>query len=512
MARPRMGMRKTREILRQKWSLRRSHREVSASLRVSLGTITETLQRAQVAGLNRAKLTELDDAELEKRLYGERTRRPGSRPKPNCPWIHTELRKKGVTLQLLHLEYLEVHPDGYQYTQFCEIYRRWAKKRRLSMRQVHRAGEKMFVDYAGQKPHYVDASTGEIIEVELFVAVLGASSYTFAEATRTQKGPEWIGSHQRAFRFFGGVANATVCDQLKSGVVVPCRYEPGVQRTYEELAEHYGTAIVPARPRSPKDKAKVESAVQVVERWILARLRNETFFSLGELNERIAELLVDLNSRVMRDYQASRRELFERLDRPALKPLPQRPFVYGTWKSARVNVDYHVEAERHYYSVSHPLRGEKVDVRVSATTVEIFLRGSRITSHRRSRKKGGHTTKPEHMPAAHRKHLEWSPSRFIRWANKVGPRTADLVEAILTERPHPEQGYRSCLGILRLEKRYGKERLEAACDRAFAVGARSYRHVDSILKHGLDRLPFLDLAESSSPLVHENIRGANYYQ
>jgi transposase len=254
MARPRMGMRKTREILRQKWSLRRSHREVSASLRVSLGTITETLQRAQVAGLNRAKLTELDDAELEKRLYGERTRRPGSRPKPNCPWIHTELRKKGVTLQLLHLEYLEVHPDGYQYTQFCEIYRRWAKKRRLSMRQVHRAGEKMFVDYAGQKPHYVDASTGEIIEVELFVAVLGASSYTFAEATRTQKGPEWIGSHQRAFRFFGGVANATVCDQLKSGVVVPCRYEPGVQRTYEELAEHYGTVIVPARPRSPKGR------------------------------------------------------------------------------------------------------------------------------------------------------------------------------------------------------------------------------------------------------------------
>jgi transposase len=512
MARPRMGMRKIREILRQKWSLGRTHREVATSLRVSVGTITETLTRAGVAGLDWSTVTELDDGELERRLYGERTRGSGNRPRPDCHWIHSELRKKGVTLSLLNLEYLERNPGGYRYTQFCEIYRSWLKKRRLSMRQVHRAGEKMFVDYAGAKPSYVDRSTGELIEVELFVAVLGASNYTFAEATRTQKGPDWIGSHQRAFRFFGGVTNATVCDQLKSGVVIPCRYEPGVQHTYEELAEHYGTAIVPARPRSPKDKAKVEAAVQVAERWILARLRNETFFSLEELNERIAELLEELNHRVMRVYRASRRELFERLDRPALKPLPERSFVFGTWKSAKVSIDYHVAVEGHYYSAPHHLVGEKVDVRVSSTTVEIYLRRQRVTSHRRSLKRGGHTTRPEHMPVSHRKHLEWSPSRFIRWGKKIGPATANLIEAILTDRPHPEQGYRSCLGILRLEKHYGKERLEAACARAFAVGARSYRHVDSVLKHGLDRLPAFDLETPSAPLEHENIRGAQYYQ
>ncbi|MFQ5601553.1 MAG: IS21 family transposase [Candidatus Krumholzibacteriia bacterium] len=503
-------MRKTREILRQKWTLNRSHREVSASLRVSLGTITETLTRASVSGLDWATVQGLADDELERRLYGEG--RPGSRPAPDCHWLHTERRRPGVTLQLLHLEYLEANPGGYQYTQFCEIYRRWLKRRRLSMRQVYRAGEKTFVDYSGKKPHYVDPSTGEMIEVELFVAVLGASNFTFAEATRTQQGQDWIASHVRAFRYFGGVTEVTVCDQLKSGVVVSCRYEPGVQRTYEELAEHYGTAIVPARPRSPRDKAKVEACVQVVQRWILARLRNETFFSLEALNERIAELLEELNDRPMRTYKASRRELFERLDRPALRPLPAERFVYGTWKAAKVSIDYHVAVSGHYYSVHYTHVGDKVDIRVSASTVEIFLGGRRIASHLRSLKRGGHTTNPEHMPVSHRKHQEWSPSRFIRWGSKIGPATARLVEAILTDRPHPEQGYRSCLGILRLEKKYGADRLEAACARAFTAGARSYRHVDSILKNGLDSMPLPDRSRPSPPIVHENIRGAQYYQ
>jgi len=509
MARPRIGMRKIREILRQKWSMGRSHREVSASLRVSLGSITETVSRARSAGLDWPAVSDLADDELARRLYGERA--PGSRPAPDCHWIHTERRKKGVTLQLLHLEYLESNPGGYQYTQFCEIYRSWLKKRRLSMRQVHRAGEKMFVDYSGQKPHYIDQSTGEIVEAELFVAVLGASNFAFAEATRDQKGPSWIRSHQRAFGYFGGVAKGTVCDQLKSGVVVPCRYEPEVQRTYEELASHYGTAIVPARPRSPKDKAKVEGCVLIVQRWILARIRNERFFSLDALNARIAELLEELNDRPMRAYKASRRELFERLERLALRPLPEKPFVYGTWKDAKVSIDYHVVADGHYYSVPFTLVGEQVEVRLSAMTVEVFFRGQRVSSHRRSSKRGAHTTNSEHMPAAHRKHLEWSPSRFIRWAKKIGPETANLVEAILTERPHPEQGYRSCLGILRLEKKYGADRLETACRRAFAAGARSYRHVDSILKNGLDSLPFPGRRSASPPIEHENIRGAGYY-
>lgn len=511
MARPRVKMRKLREILRQKWVLRRSHREVSSSLRVGLGTVSEVMRRAKEACLTWEAVGGLSDHHLETRLYGEPRLANRSRPQPDCKWIHAELRRKAVTLQLLHLEYLEAYPDGYQYTQFCDIYRRWRKEQRRSMRQIHRAGEKMFVDYAGKKPHIVDPSTGEVIEVELFVATLGASNYTYAEATRTQAGKDWIASHERAARFFGGVTRVWVCDQLKSGVVVPCRYEPGVQRTYENLAEHYGTAIVPARPRSPKDKAKVETAVLVVERWILARIRNETFFSLDSLNERIAELLEELNDREMRVYGASRRELFEKYDRPALGPLPTKRFIYGTWKAAKVSIDYHVAVDRHYYSVPHPLVGEEIEVHLSARTVEIFLGRKRITSHCRSSVRGSHTTKPEHMPKSHRKHREWSPSRFISWGEKIGPETAKLVEAILTERPHPEQGYRSCLGILRLEKRYGSKRLEAACARAFAAGARSYRHVDSILRKGLDRLDSRGRAKKRESPRHENVRGAEYY-
>lgn len=509
MAKPRTHMRKIREILRQKWVLHRSHREVSASLRVSLGTISDVLGRCRGTSLTWEEVTQLADDELERRLYGTPAS-SATRPQVDCAWIHTELRRKGVTLQLLHLEYLAEHPGGYQYTQFCGIYRKWVKQQQRSMRQVHRAGAKMFVDYAGGKPELTDPATGEVREVELFVAVLGASNYTYAEAAETQKGEDWIASHQRACRYFGGVTEGWVCDQLKSGVVVPCRYEPGVQRTYEELAEHYGTAILPARPRAPQDKAKVEAGVLMVERWILGRLRNETFFTMADLNGRIAELLEDLNHREMRVYGASRRELYEKLDQGALKALPEKPFVYGSWKKAKVSIDYHVAVDFHYYSVPHRLVGEVVEVRLSASTVEIYLRNRRITSHIRSFVRGGHTTQPEHMPKSHQKHLEWTPSRLIRWGEKTGPHTAKLVEAILISKRHPEQGYRSCLGILRLGKRYGGERLEGACRRAYAAGARSYRHVESILKHGLDRLEERDTENRSGP-SHENVRGAGYY-
>jgi len=316
------------------------------------------------------------------------------------------------------------------------------------------------------------------------------------------------------FAYFGGVSTAMVCDQLKSGVTLPCRYEPGLQRTYEEFAAHLGTTILPARPKKPRDKAKIEVGVQVAERWILARLRHESFGALPALNARIAELLEDLNARRMRHYGASRKELFERLDRPALRPLPAEPFVYGEWKFARVNIDYHVEIDHHYYSVPHALVHEKVDVRVSALTVEIFHRGQRVAAHLCSFVRGAHTTDPAHMPKAHQRHREWSPSRLIGWAQSVGPQTAVLVEAILASRPHPEQGYRSCLGILRLARREGASRLEAACARAVAVGARSYRHVAAILKHGLDRspLPESERSPTARPLVHEQLRGPSYYQ
>jgi transposase len=507
-------MRHTREILRQKWVLGRSHREVARSLGISNGTVGATVLRARAAGLEWSQVEALADDDLERRLYGPpEVAGQRARPWPDCTWIHAERRKPGVTLELLHLEYLERHADGYRYTQFCEIYRRWLKRRGLSMRQVHHAGEKCFVDYAGQKPKLVDPATGEVHEVELFVAVLGASNYTYAEATATQRVPDWLASHQRAFAFFGGVTSAVVCDQLKSGVTVPCRYEPGLQRSYEEFAQHYGTVIVPARPAAPRDKAKIEVTVQIVERWILARLRHETFFSLAALNARIAELLAVLNARPMRLYRASRHELFVQLEQPTLHPLPAEPYVYAEWKLARVNVDYHVELHGHYYSVPYALVHERVDVRFTATTVEVFHHGQRVAAHARSSLRGRHTTDPAHMPKAHQRHLEWSPSRLITWGRTIGPQTAALVEAILADRPHPEQGYRSCLGILRLARRYEPMRLEQACGRAVAVGARSYRHVDSILKHGLDRVP-PTMASTPLPLavVHEHVRGRDYYQ
>ncbi|MBC8425589.1 IS21 family transposase [bacterium] len=507
-------MRKTREILRLKWELGLSHRAVSRSLKVGLGTVSLVLARARSAGIDEAGLAQLSDDELDGLLYrGPVTSRAGpARASPDFQLIHRERRRPGVTLELLHLEYLERHPDGYRYSQFCERYRRWLKDRGLSMRQVHRAGEKLFVDYSGKRPRYVDAGTGAQIDCELFVAVLGASNYTFVEATRTQRSEDWIASHARAFEFFGGVTALVVPDQLKSGVTTADRYEPGVQRTYEELATHYDTAVLPARPRKPKDKAKVEVGVQVAQRWILARLRNETFFSLAELNERIAELLVDLNDRQMKLYGVSRRELFELLDRPMLRPLPAKRFEYAEWQTPKVSIDYHVEVDHHFYSVPYQLVGKKLDVRMTATTVEVCFKTNRVASHRRSFVRGRVTTLSEHMPKAHREHLKWSPSRLIAWGEKVGPRTAELVAVILDTRRHPEQGYRSCLGILRLSKRYGEERLERACERALAAGARSYRHVDSILKCGLDRVPMADESpEQPSLPLHDNVRGGTYY-
>lgn len=514
MATERLSMRNTREILRLKYSLGLSHRRVAHSLGLSVGSVGETLRRAERSGLDWAQAQGLTDEALESRLYGPAVcPGAGQRPVPDCQWVHTERRRPGVTLALLHLEYLEKHPGGYRYTQFCEFYRRWLKRRRLTMRQVHRAGEKMFTDYAGKKPHLVDPRTGEVRTVELFVAVLGASNYTYAETTLTQKSADWIGSHVRAFEYFGGVPTAVIPDQLKSGVTKACRYEPAIQRTYEEMARHYGTHVLPARPASPKDKAKVEVAVQVVERWILARLRNQTFFFLEALNARIAELLEELNARPMRLYGVSRRALFARLERRCLQALPAERFTYAEWKLARVNIDYHIEVHHHFYSVPHRLVREPVEARVTATTVEIFHRGIRAASHRRSHLRGQHTTVPEHMPKAHQKHLEWSPSRFIRWGERIGESTALLIQAILAERPHPEMGYRSCLGILRLARRYGPERLERACARALAIRARSYRSVESILKHGLDHSPPPQAPPASPdpPLRHENIRGEDYY-
>jgi transposase len=517
VAAERLSMRCVKEVLRQKWVLKKSNREVARSIAISAGYVSGVMTRAAAKGLdNWAAVSLLTEDELEERLYGPKVAAGASRPLPDPAHIHAERQRPGVTLELLHLEYLEANPDGYRYTAFCNHYRRWLKKRRLSMRQVHLGGEKIFVDYSGKRPAIVDPNTGEVIAVELFVAVLGASSATYAEATMSQRSTDFIQSHVRAFEYFGGVPKALVPDQLKSGVTDAHRYEPGVQRTYEEMARHYGTAVLPARPAKPKDKAKVERAVQIAQRWILARLRNETFFTLTALNERIGELLEDLNARKMRVYGASRNELFERLEKNALLPLPQERFTYAEWKAVRVSrLDYHVEIDGHFYSAPHTLVAEeaKVEARITATTVELYRNGERFTSHLRNYQRGRHTTKPEHMPKAHQKHLEWTPERITHWAASIGPKTKELVGAILADRPHPEMGYRSCLGILRLGKKY-PDRLEAACARALVGGARSYKSVASILENGLDRQPLPLVSEPKSQVaigVHGNVRGRDYY-
>ena len=512
MAAKRLQMRQLREILRLRFEAGLPHRAIARACSVGAGTVSEYLQRAANAGLSWPLPDDLDDATLEARLFAKPGPPETPRSLPDFAWTHRELRRPGVTLQLLWHEYVEVNPDGFRYSQFCERYRRWSGKVELSMRQVHRAGEKTFTDYSGKKPSIVDRITGEATPVELFVAVLGASSYVYAEASLSQELPSWIGSHVRMVEFFGGSSEIWVPDNLKSGITTACRYEPGVNRTYADLAEHYGAVVIPARPGRPKDKSKVEVSVQVAQRWILAVLRNRIFFSLAELNEAIWEKLDQLNARPMKKLGASRKDLFERLDRPALLPLPSSRYEMRQWKPCGVNIDYHVEVDHNYYSVPFELRQEKLEARFTQLTVEIFFKNQRVASHVRSSGRGHHSTRSEHMPAAHRAHAEWSPSRLISWGEKTGPATGRVVAEILRFFPHPEQGYRSCLGLLRLSKSYGLDRLEAACIRAERLGSPRYRTAKNILAAGADRLPFEEEAPVTLPLpFHENVRGAGYY-
>ena len=508
-------MRKTREILRLKWVQGRSHREIAGAIGVGVGTPTQVVARAKRAKITCwAEVEALSDEELEARMYPPPVLNGAPRPEPNPAAIHIELRRTGVTLRLLHEEYLLANPNGYGYTKFVELYNAWADRLMVTMRQVHKAGEKCFVDYSGKKPSIVDANTGDRVEVELFVAVMGASNYTYVEATATQRSADWIASHVRLVEFLGGTPRAFVPDQLKSGVVIASRYEPGIQRTYEEWSQHYSTTILPARPRKPRDKAKVEGGVLIAQRWILARLRNITCFSLDELNEHIAALVAELNNRVMKRYGKSRRQLFDELDRPVLTALPSDRFIHGEWSKAQVKLDYHVAVDHHDYSVPYQRATDEVEIRLSAATVEVFYKNKRCASHVRSFEHGGVTTNPEHLPVSHRKYAEESDPGFEAWATTIGPHTLALVRAILIERPHPEHGLRSCRGLKSLVRRYAVARIEAACERALVAGARSYTNVEAILKHGLDRQPLSELVqtdESPQPIEHENIRGAGYY-
>ncbi len=511
MSQVRLSMRKIEEILRLKYEAGLSHRAIARSCSLSPSTVSEYVTHAKAAGLSWPLPKGISGEELEQLLFPRREPSSGRRiPQPDWAAVHRELRRKGVTLSLLWVEYRQEHPDGYGYSQFCYHYRTWAKQLRPMMRQKHKAGEKLFVDYAGQTAPVVEPQTGEIRPAQIFVAVLGASNYTYAEAHRSQDLANWIGAHERALAFLGGVPEVLVPDNLKAGVKSPNLYEPDLNPTYQDFARHYGLAVIPARVRKPRDKAKVEVGVQVVERWVLARLRDQTFFSLAELNQAIREGLEELNSRPMRHVGQSRQELFESLDKPALAPLPERPYEFARWKKVRVHIDYHVSFEKHYYSVPYRLIGKEVDIRATEKTVEIFYQHSRQASHRRCRAPGRYSTQGEHMPPAHQKYRDWSPERFLSWAGEVGPETTQLIAAVLDARRHPQQAYRSCLGILGLSKRYTNARLEAACRRALPAGIRSYKGIRNILENKLDQLE-LDHPPAKPLPGHANIRGESYY-
>jgi len=458
-----------------------SYRQIAQSVGISASTVQSYLERAERAGLSWPLPNDLDDAAIEARLFSrtEEELQPG-RPEPDWLAVHRDHKRgKHVTLQLLHLEYKAVHPEGLSYTQFCVHYRRWRARQDVVMRLEYAAGERMFVDFAGDTVPVTDPDTGEVWNAQVFVSVLGASGYLYVEATRRQALASWLGAHVRALEWYGGSAGVVVPDNLKSGVTVASWYEPELNASYLEWARTYSVAILPARPYRPRDKAAAEVGVQVAERWILAPLRKRRFFSLGELNAAIAEQLTLVNNRRFRGQAISRRDLFEELERQALQPLPLTRYEFADWKPARVNIDYHIEFDSRYYSVPYALARQAVEVRATANVVEIFHRGRRVASHVRGCGRQRFFTKPEHMPAAHRAHLEWTPSKLVAWGATIGPSVAELMDTILRSRPHPEHGYRACLGLMHLGKRYAPERMIAACQRALQIGSTSYRSVNA---------------------------------
>ncbi len=510
-----LSMRKIKEVLRLRYDLGLLQNEIARSCSISQSSVNRYLERASAAGLSWPLPEECDDRRLNELLFPAAP--TGGSPPPrvplDCAAIHRQLQShKYVTLQLLWEEYRQSQPEGYRYSRFCELYQRWRRKQDVVLRQEHRAGEKMFVDWAGATMAIYDRESGQAKPASLFVAALGASSYTFAHATLSQDLPHWIECHVLAFEFFQGTSQLIVPDNPRTGVTRACRYEPDLNLTYLEMAQFYDVAIMPARPYKPRDKAKVEAAVLLAERWLIAVLRHEKFFSLADLNQALAKLLERLNQRPFRKREGTRASLYATLDRPALQPLPAERYVMAEWKTVRVNIDYHVEVDRHYYSVPYPLVGEELEARSTAHTVEIFHRGKRVASHVRSFAAYHHSTVHQHRPKSHQAHLEWTPSRLIHWGEGVGKATAQVIRTILESKPHPEMGYRACLGILRLAKTYSNPRLEAACRRALEAQACSYQSLKSILKRGLDRQPSLaPEAERSSP-QHENLRGGYYYE
>jgi len=506
-------MRHIKEILRLKLEAKLSHRKISRCLSIGVGTISLYSQRAKEVGLTWPLPADLSDNDLEQLLFPSPkvSGRHGRIP-PDCAAMHQELKRKGVTKQLLWEEYKQVYGNaGYQFSQYCNYYRDWLHQQKRSMRQIHNAGEKLFVDYSGATVPLVNPDTGEIRCAEIFVAVLGASNYTFAVASWTQRKADWIEAHTKAFEFFGGVPEIVVPDQLRSAVSKPCRYEPTINASYQHMASHYKTAIIPARPLKPKDKAKAENAVLIVQRWVLAKLRHHTFFTLADLNHAIAVLVDDLNRRPFKKLPGTRLSQFEALDQPALKPLPAQRYEYLEFKHARVNIGYHIEFDKHYYSVPHHLVKSQVEVQASRDSVAIFFKGQQIARHARSLRQGGFTTHKTHMPEAHQHQQSWTPQRLMNWGKRIGSSTEKMVEVLLEHKQHPEQAYRACLGLLILAKHYTPDSLEAACVRALHINAPLLKNVKSILKSNMDQLPLPTHPDQSTMDVHPNVRGSDYY-
>jgi transposase len=508
-------MRQVREILRLTYEAALPSREVARRVGTGSTSVRVMLQRFRASELSWPLPADVTDTALEHALYGVAEGRRGQRQCPEPDWaaVNRELKRKHVTLQILWDEYIELQPDGYRYSRFCALYRAWEARLPVTMRQTHLGGDRTFVDYAGDTvPVVVDGLTGEIRNAHLFVAVLGASSLSFAWASWTETLPDWTDAHVRAFDFFGGVTRLLVPDNAKVAVIKACLYDPQVNRTYAELATHYGTAVLPARPYRPRDKAKVEACVGIVERWLLGRLRHRVWHGLGELNAAIADLMARLNDRVMRRFGRSRRQLFEELDAPLLKKLPAEPYVLAQWRRCKVGLDYHVEVEKHFYSVPYRHARAAVEVRLTARTVEIFLKGERVAAHMRGSGNGRHTTISDHMPSSHRRYADWTVERLLGEAGQLGPSVTLLCEKILSDRPHPEHGYRSCLGILRLARHYDTARVDAAALRALEIGARNYGAVKSILEKKLDgQPPHRTRAAGEVGVDHPNIRGSTYY-
>lgn len=508
----RVNMKNVREIIRLIQEGNLSNRQIAQSCRCSPTTVAAIKERYEGTDLpSWPQLALIDDNELECKLYESE---PESDDKTDIPYehIHLELKKKGVTMQLLWQEYKETCPNGLMYSQFCERYRKWRKLQNVSMNQIHKAGEKTFVDWVGPNMEVIDRNTGEVFNAYIFVGTLGASELIYAEATPSMELSHWINCHVHMFEYFQGVTEILIPDNTKTAVKKPSYYEPVLQQAYQEMASHYGTVVIPARVRKPKDKSLGELAVLIIERSIMAKLRNRKFFSYYELNQAIRKELKEINNKPFQKMEGSRRIWYETIDKPALRPLPVSPYEFAEWKKARVNIDYHVEFEGNFYSTPYQLVGQQVDIRITSKVVEVLFKNKRVGLHTRAIKgKRLYITDPSHRHPKHQEQSSWPPERLINWGKSIGDNTGRFIEVLISRKVHPEQAYRACMGVFRLAEKYTKERLEKACARALSCGAISYQNVSTILQNGLDQLPLQEPEKSVPPIIHDNIRGIQYY-